>query len=138
LSYYTVLSEKTVAILDRLAQWPTALVEPQPFQVPRYKMAPAGSLVLTNLIAMGDDLINYQGLSTEAETVKEPMSAVLDIHLKSTLMEPWQLGKRIASLFNITVMDKGMLKCRLDWNTLLEPSVRIRRLRVDVHGGGAW
>jgi hypothetical protein len=130
-----MVSKKTVAILDRLAQWPTALIEHQTFQVPRYEVAPAGSLVLADLIAMGDDLINYQELFTEAEVVREPVSAVLDMHLKSTLMEPWWPGKRIVSLFNITATDKGMLKCRLDWNGLLEPSVRIRRVRVEVELG---
>ncbi|KAJ7021067.1 hypothetical protein C8F04DRAFT_1195895 [Mycena alexandri] len=111
LSYYTMVSEKTVVILDRLAQWPT---------VPSYDVVPAGSLVLADLIAMGDDLINYHKLSAEAETVREPVSAVLDMHLKSTLMEPWRLGKRIVLLLNISATDKGMLKCRLDWNALLE------------------
>ncbi|KAJ7737517.1 hypothetical protein B0H16DRAFT_1466160 [Mycena metata] len=120
LSYYTMVSEKIVAILDRLAQWPTAVVWHQTFQVPSYEVVPAGSLVLADLIAMGDDLINYQELSAEAETVREPVSAVLDMHLKSTLMEPWRPGKRIMSLFNITATDKGMLKCKLDWNGVLE------------------
>ncbi|KAJ7029105.1 hypothetical protein C8F04DRAFT_1265321 [Mycena alexandri] len=120
LSYYTMVSAKTVVILDRLAQWPTALVRHQTFQVPSYVVVPASSLVLADLIAMGDDLINYQELSAEAEMVREPVSAVLDVHLKSTLMEPWRPGKRIVTLLNITATDKGMLKCRLDWNGLLE------------------
>ncbi|KAJ6487536.1 hypothetical protein DFH09DRAFT_1105859 [Mycena vulgaris] len=120
LSFYTTVSAKALAILDHLSHSPTAVVLHQFFPVPSHARAPHGSFVIDDLVAMGEDLINYHDLCAEGNTPLEPVSAVITMLFKSYLMEPWRPGQRIVSLSNIAATDKGMLRCRLDWHGLVQ------------------
>lgn len=113
-----MVSKKSIAVLDRLAHWPSALVHHQTFPVPDCEQSPHSSFVIEDPLTMGQDLINY--LCAQDSTPMEPVSAVIDMLFNSYLTQPWRPGKRIVSMSNIATTDKGMLRCRLDWKALMQ------------------
>ncbi|KAJ7936312.1 hypothetical protein B0H13DRAFT_2304030 [Mycena leptocephala] len=115
LSYYSMVSEKAVAVLHRLAHWPSALVHHPTFPVPDCEEFPTGSFVVEDLLAMDQDLIDCHDLCAQDSTPMDTVSAVLDMLFKSYLTQPWLAGQRIVSMSNIAATDKGILRCRLDW-----------------------
>jgi hypothetical protein len=120
LSYYIMVAENAATLLQRLAEWPTALAHHPTSAVPNYEEFPSSSFVVEDLLAMDRPLIHYQELCAQDSTLTDTVSAVLDMLFKSHLMQPWCTGQRIISTSKIVATDKGMLRCRLDWRAIVQ------------------
>ncbi|KAJ7890242.1 hypothetical protein B0H13DRAFT_2531412, partial [Mycena leptocephala] len=118
LSYYIMVAENAANLLQRLAEWPTALAHHPTSAVPNYEEFPSSSFVVEDLLAMDRSLIHYQELCAQDSTPTDTVSAALDMLFKSHLMQPCCTGQRIISTSKIVATDKGMLRCRLDWRPL--------------------
>ncbi|KAK7034941.1 hypothetical protein R3P38DRAFT_2912079 [Favolaschia claudopus] len=119
LSYYTMVSSKAVAVLERLARWPSPLPRHEQFPLPPSVQTPTGSFVIDDLLALGQDLINYHDLCAQDSTPMDTVASVMDLLLKSYLTQPWRTGHRVVSMSNIAATDRGMLRCRLGWEFVM-------------------
>ncbi|KAJ7939835.1 hypothetical protein B0H13DRAFT_2497566 [Mycena leptocephala] len=120
LSYYIMVAENAANLLQRLAEWPTALAHHPTSAVPNYEEFPSSSFVVEDLLAMDRSLIHYQELCAQDSTPTDTVSAALDMLFKSHLMQPCCTGQRIISTSKIVATDKGMLRCRLDWRPIVQ------------------
>ncbi|KAK7015626.1 hypothetical protein R3P38DRAFT_2786573 [Favolaschia claudopus] len=116
---YTMVSSKAVAVLERLARWPSPLPRHEQFPLPPSVQTPTGSFLIDDLLALGQDLINYHDLCAQDSTPMDTVASVMDLLLKSYLTQPWRTGHRVVSMSNIAATDRGMLRCRLGWETVM-------------------
>ncbi|KAK6971835.1 hypothetical protein R3P38DRAFT_3141191 [Favolaschia claudopus] len=124
LSYYTMVSSKAVAVLERLARWPSPLPRHEQFPLPPSVQTPTGSFVIDDLLALGQDLINYHDLCAQDSTPMDTVASVMDLLLKS------YLNSALANRTQAT--DRGMLRLP-SWMGDCDGSPRVSVCLRDYH-----
>ncbi|KAJ7270163.1 hypothetical protein B0H12DRAFT_1229394 [Mycena haematopus] len=115
LSYYTPVAPTVQEILGRLARWPTRLkhFQTSPYKSTNSGLSPSTSLVISDLLFLGHDLVQYTDLRCGTEVPMESISRVFTRMLESQLQAPLVQG-RVIALLNIAATENGILRCMFD------------------------
>ncbi|KAJ7613362.1 hypothetical protein DFH06DRAFT_1370697 [Mycena polygramma] len=118
LAYYAMVSAKVYILLHRLARSASPCTLFPTTTIPYCEQPPTASLLLADLLSLGDDLISYYDLSGYTLST-DTVASVLDLLHHSTLTVPWSPGHKVVALLNIGASPNGLLRCRFDWDAWL-------------------
>ncbi|KAK6974667.1 hypothetical protein R3P38DRAFT_3131607 [Favolaschia claudopus] len=110
--------ESVLSALTLLSQFPSALLSRSTFPVPPCAEFPTSSLIMEDLLSREYSCYHDLGSDQRSEA---KVAVVVEMLSKSYLLESSQPEDKIVGVTHIPATRKGLLRCCLDWSTVLGP-----------------